>query len=112
MHVYAACFPDASLVFIVFVYVYVVIVNKHPAFLWITWIFTYGSRGCEIDNPAEGGRTARRSLGKLLIRRARSLVYQGFAHNVSGGLYKSCPEGGVDKWVGLCRWPGSLVTTG
>ena len=100
MHVYAAGFGDASLVFIVFVYVYVVIVNKHLTFLWITWIFVYGSRGCGIDNPTEGGRTGRRSQGKLLTGLARSSVYQSFAHNVSGGLYKSCPEGVVDKCGG------------
>jgi hypothetical protein len=99
VHVYAAGFGDASLVFIVFVYVYVVIVNKHLTFLWITWIFVYGSRGCGIDNPAEHVRTGRRSQGKLLAGLARSSVYQSFAHNVSGGLYKSCPEGVVDKWA-------------
>ncbi|MGF6379947.1 hypothetical protein OKW31_002860 [Paraburkholderia atlantica] len=43
--------------FIVFVYVYVVIVNKRRVLLWITWKFVYGSMRCGIDNPRERGRT-------------------------------------------------------
>ena len=101
VHVYAARFMGASLVFIVFVYVYVVIVNKHRSWLWITWNFVYGSRGCGIDNPWERRRTDERSQGKLFCRRVGRRFYQGFVHKVSGGFYKSYPEGGVDKLWGV-----------
>jgi hypothetical protein len=92
---------DASLVFIVFVYVYVVIVNKHRSWLWITWNFVYGSRGCGIDNPWEQARTETRSQGQLLCDLVNLRFYQGFAHKVPGGFYKSCPEGAVDKFLGV-----------
>jgi hypothetical protein len=95
-------------VLIVFVYVYVVIVNKHHALLWITRNFAYGSTDCGIDNPAAQRRTGSGSQGKLLRDLASGQVYQGFAHKVSDGLYKSYTEGVVDKrngviWMTLSR---------
>jgi hypothetical protein len=97
----AARIPVASLVFIVFVYVYVVIVNKGRTWLWITGNFVYGSRGCVNHKPAELTRTGTRSLGKLFDDQVNRRCYQDFAHKVPGGLYKSCPEGAVDNFLGV-----------
>lgn len=96
----AGCF-DASLVFIVFVYVYVVIVNKHRAWLWITLNFVYGSMGCVNHKLAKLTRIGTRSQGQLFDGLVNQRCYQGFAHKLPGGLYKSYPDEGVDNIEGV-----------
>jgi len=101
MHACDAEASHASLVFIFFVYVYVVIVNKHRTCLWITWNFVYVSRICVNHKPAELTRIGTRSQGQLFDGLVNLDGYQSFAHKLPGGLYKSYPEGGVDKLSGL-----------
>ena len=75
-----------------FVYVYVVIVNKHRTGLWITGDFVEGSKRWQIDNPLGHGRRDARNQGQLFAGESDGVLLR-FRPQVASVLLQKLSRG-------------------